>query len=723
MESRCRKQFGSAGNLSIRGMGYSATEGSSYHKPNLPTPQAGRKTTMTTTLRKTGSIGNLRAVMTPSASTPKVGPKNRGMCNCQQMIDYAQSTQLQEQYTRNLQQQIYFLELENGYLRQSEKNLKGDEGSRLECSPQRGSILPIKGDVDEPGRNHKGRAETNGRQEGMRVRTRDVPNPTDSLEQHELRPHVVVGQAEMLQKLEEAYQRELRMEERLKQKIKEYRLIEEENERLLNRIKDAECGLGKAEESYSRDKRALMEEIVELQRRLDDLTPTLAHKESHIAKLENEKDVLANKLRSTTNQINTLQMKFEERKREEAVLSNLEAERRDEIERLTKNVRRLENELGEHKEKERSLIEEIAAGRRSLREEQLRAKKEKALTEKALEENNALIMENSHLSAQISRLEMTVEDLLKENAEKQAIEISSAEFAELREVEKSLRAELLRSEERIKTERERVQHIESQLEEYKRMEEETREARGRMQKELDALQALSKSLSNENKSLRQQKLALNERCEELLKKGNMLTNEAASLKHELSLLAEKNRELSEKENTTTDENSSLKHEIILLTEKNRELQEKIDLKEGESGSLREQVNTLTENNRELQQKLSEKEDDLRVFKERFEMTDRQYRQILMRLERETALQNEKAREYEQLATRVRELSASLSLDPKRSSTSSHTSHLPMLHSDSIIDTKATEMRPSSSVSTRHSTERRGSIERRSVSRVSYDDKS
>lgn len=49
-------------------------------------------------------------------------------------------------------------------------------------------------------------------------------------------------------------------------------------------------------------------------------------------------------------------MKFEERKREEAVLSNLEAERRDEIERLTKNVRRLENELGEHKEKERSLI-------------------------------------------------------------------------------------------------------------------------------------------------------------------------------------------------------------------------------------------------------------------------------------------------------------------------------------------------------------------------------
>lgn len=92
------------------------------------------------------------------------------------------------------------------FRRQSEKNLRGDEGSRLEGSPQRSSVLPVKGDIDEPERNHTGRVERNGHSEGMRVQTRDVPNATDSLEQHELRPHVVVGQAEMLQKLEEAYQ-------------------------------------------------------------------------------------------------------------------------------------------------------------------------------------------------------------------------------------------------------------------------------------------------------------------------------------------------------------------------------------------------------------------------------------------------------------------------------------------------------------------------------------
>lgn len=57
-----------------------------------------------------------------------------------------------------------------------------------------------------------------------------------------------------------------------------------------------------------------------------------------------------------------------------------------------------------------------------------------------------------------------------------------------------------------------------QLEEYRKAEENAREARSRMQKELDALKALSESLSNENKSLRQEKFTLSERCEELLRK-------------------------------------------------------------------------------------------------------------------------------------------------------------------------------------------------------------
>lgn len=56
------------------------------------------------------------------------------------------------------------------------------------------------------------------------------------------------------------------------------------------------------------------------------------------------------------------------------------------------------------------------------------------------------------------------------------------------------------------------------MEQYQKAEEGIRESRGRVQKELDALKVLSESLSNENKSLRQEKIILAERCEELLKK-------------------------------------------------------------------------------------------------------------------------------------------------------------------------------------------------------------
>lgn len=45
-----------------------------------------------------------------------------------------------------------------------------------------------------------------------------------------------------------------------------------------------------------------------------------------------------------------------EGKREESALSILEAERREEIEKLIRNIRKLEMELDEQKEKERSLI-------------------------------------------------------------------------------------------------------------------------------------------------------------------------------------------------------------------------------------------------------------------------------------------------------------------------------------------------------------------------------
>ncbi|EJW75919.1 hypothetical protein WUBG_13170 [Wuchereria bancrofti] len=239
-------------------------------------------------------------------------------------------------------------------------------------------------------------------------------------------------------------------------------------------------------------------------------------------------------------------MTIDEKNRDERALLDVEEEKKNEVDRLLKTIRHLENTLKEMENKEASLIDNITSMKRSLREEQLTAKKDKVVAEKALEENSALIKENSHLSAEITRLEMRIKTLNQQIDHTQEKEIKLAENASLKESEKSLQAELLRMEERLQTEQERNRRTIAELEQYRKAEESARESRGRMQKELDALKVLSESLSNENKSLRHEKFILTERCDELLKKGSSLTDNVTNLTTDVEILKEINFDLHQK---------------------------------------------------------------------------------------------------------------------------------------------------------------------------------
>ncbi|VDK17608.1 unnamed protein product [Anisakis simplex] len=102
-----------------------------------------------------------------------------------------------------------------------------------------------------------------------------------------------------------------------------------------------------------------------------------------------------------------------------------------------------------------------------------------------------------------------------------------------------------------------------------------------------------------------------------------------------------------------------------------------------------------------------------MYKERCETSDEQYRRLLVQFERETTLQNERAREYEQLASRVRELSASLTPELRRSSTSCRQSHIPVPLADSNSDSKTVTIGslPSPDISLRETNERKGEAEK------------
>ncbi|EFO26060.2 hypothetical protein LOAG_02423 [Loa loa] len=603
----------------------------------MPQRPATRRTTSTsttttrTTLRKSGSIGNIRNMITSSVPSIKTTPKETRTCSCRQSDLEQSAIHLQEQYTRQLQQQIYLLELENNYLKHSggkasRKNDENDDSYHSDTSPPsslttnlvvprerelpRASIL--EDDKEKPWRARK-------RVSYAEPEVTETSTPSNS---YDVKPSLCTAdQAELLHKLEESYQRERKLEERLKQKTTEVERIAYENTQLSDYIEELKMKLQKSEENFARDKRALMEEVVELQRRLDYLTPALADKESYVAKMEIEKDELADKLRHATNQLSEVQMTIDEKNREERTLFNVEEERKSEIDRLLKTIRHLENTLEEMENKEASLINEITSMRRSLREEQLTAKKDKAVAEKALEENSALIKENSHLSAEITRLEMRVKTLNQQIDLAQEKEIKPAEIASLRESEKLLKTELLKAEERLQTEKERGRRVILELEQYRKTEEGARESRGRMQKELDALKALSESMSNENKSLRQEKIILAERCEELLKKGNTLTDNITSL--------------------TADAES------------------------------------LKKINSDLHQKIKNQENEMRKCREHYESIERKYKETFQELEKQTAMRQEKSEEYEKLARRVLELSDSVKdKKPASSSVAARPSKLP-----------------------------------------------
>uniref|UniRef100_A0A1I8F210 Uncharacterized protein n=1 Tax=Wuchereria bancrofti TaxID=6293 RepID=A0A1I8F210_WUCBA len=627
MNQRQRKQFGSAGNLAIKGTGYMGFNKTSCHRlqqnvQSSATMMSQRSaahrtmststTTTKTTLRKSGSIGNMRNIVTSSVPSIKTAiSKVTRTCPCRQNDLEQSAIHLQEQYARQLQQQIYLLELENNYLKHStekgsRKNDENDGSYHSDTSPSLSLTTNLAISREHESSRIDNR-DDDDKEKSWRIQKRvsyaepEVTETSIPSNRYDMKSSsYATDQAELLHKLEELYQRERKLEGCLKQKTTETERIAYENTQLSDYIEELKAKMQRNEENFARDKRALMEEVVELQRRLDYLTPALADKESHVAKMEIEKDELADKLRHATNQ---LQMTIDEKNRDERALLDVEEEKKNEVDRLLKTIRHLENTLKEMENKEASLIDNITSMKRSLREEQLTAKKDKVVAEKALEENSALIKENSHLSAEITRLEMRIKTLNQQIDHTQEKEIKLAENASLKESEKSLQAELLRMEERLQTEQERNRRTIAELEQYRKAEESARESRGRMQKELDALKVLSESLSNENKSLRHEKFILTERCDELLKKGSSLTDNVTNL--------------------TTD------------------------------------VEILKEINFDLHQKVKNQENELQKCRERYESIEKRYKETSDELQKQTAMRQEKSEEYDKLAKRVLELSDSV----------------------------------------------------------------
>lgn len=91
------------------------------------------------------------------------------------------------------------------------------------------------------------------------------------------------------------------LDEKLKAQIAENRKLNAQRHEL-------EKKLHLFEGKHGRERRSLLEDNVELQRRLDELTPLLAQKAARIGQLEEEKEQTSARLRNADMQLNSLQV-------------------------------------------------------------------------------------------------------------------------------------------------------------------------------------------------------------------------------------------------------------------------------------------------------------------------------------------------------------------------------------------------------------------------------
>uniref|UniRef100_A0A914C0W5 Uncharacterized protein n=1 Tax=Acrobeloides nanus TaxID=290746 RepID=A0A914C0W5_9BILA len=348
--------------LVVKGTGYV-----SPYKQNRPQPISLSRKPPISGMRRAGSVGNVASTSRRVPLVPQAPPRpsisyydgesngynaSQVICNCQHP---ASLEFLENVYVQNLQTQIEILELENSYLK------SGSTATAANTTPSRPILREdtsstLDRNIPRPDRGWASMPSTSSQ---YRKRVEFIEDhrksPTKSPTKRPTRPDSSDEDA-LFEKLEESIQREHQLEERLKSIFGENERLLAEKQRLEERLDAVTDDVDKFEERLSKERRTLMEENVELQRRLDELTPLLAEKEAQIARLADEKEATSSKLRNVTLQLNTLQSTINELKREESFHSELETTRRQESERYSERIRQLEEDLEDQKQREINLL-------------------------------------------------------------------------------------------------------------------------------------------------------------------------------------------------------------------------------------------------------------------------------------------------------------------------------------------------------------------------------
>ncbi|XP_061178145.1 ELKS/Rab6-interacting/CAST family member 1-like isoform X2 [Saccostrea echinata] len=386
------------------------------------------------------------------------------------------------EYIKNLQQQIYFLELESNYLREQLKKAT------------------------------------------------------------EMHPKMTAEAERMLTKLRSMQLEIDDLQLEVKRKETDIALLKTEKEKIMERLADEEA-------SRTRDKRMLMDEIVQLKKDKDVMEREIAKRDAQLMDAKSELDKSSTALKNAELKIDTLRTQLEQRIEAHNLAQIALDEKRSELLSMETQMKEVEdkyyNQTLQLQDKVASdLKEEIQLLRQKFKETEMAADQDRFLKVKLTEDSTNLARENAALNQQMIDLKKQLE---REKAYREATESrqnqSISEYVQIKDREKEVRFELQHTQELLKKEQEKSRNLLDQLTKYESLattrELEVNTSRSRVVE----LESLHSSVDKENMQLRKDKVLLVDHVSELQRKLEQKDKEIVLLRTQVQTMEVKLKDL------------------------------------------------------------------------------------------------------------------------------------------------------------------------------------
>lgn len=389
---------------------------------------------------------------------------------------------IEGEYIKNLQQQIYFLELESNYLREQVKKAT------------------------------------------------------------EMHPKMTAEAERMLAKLRQMQLEIDDLQLEVKRKETDIALLKTEKEKLMERVRDEEA-------SRTRDKRMLMDEIVQLKKDKDVMEREISKRDSQLMDAKSELDKSATALKNADLKMETLRSQLEQRIEAHNLAQITVDEKRSELMSMETQLREVEdkyyNQSLQLQDKVTSdLKEEIQLLRQKLKETEMAADQDRFLKVKLSEDSTNLARENAALTQQMMDLKKQLD---REKAYREATESrqnqSIAEYVQIKDREKEARFELQHTQEQLKKEQEKTRNLMEKLSKYESVSTTRDLELNTSRSRVAELESLHSSVDKENMQLRKDKVLLVDHVSELQRKIEQKDQEIVLLRSQVQTMESKLKDL------------------------------------------------------------------------------------------------------------------------------------------------------------------------------------